>query len=143
MLPACVKGLRLARCYAEADPRLQAGGPHVYHGMKPPIDPLESLLERLKTAAPPQPGSVSRDVWRRIADAEAVASPVALFERIEMAFRRPAFAALFVVGCVLGGLFFAELRVSRLHENQSAQLEQNYLRLVDPLLARPPTALQR
>jgi hypothetical protein len=103
--------------------------------MQTPHDPLDSLLERWRGAAPPLAGPVGPEVWRRVADAEASAARAGWRERIELAFARPSFAAAFVTACVLMGLFLAEARISRLQAERNAQLARHYLELVDPLLA--------
>ncbi len=98
-------------------------------------DPLDSALEALRLGTPPQPESVQHEVWRRIAHGEQAAQTETLhwWTRVEATFARPAFAAAFVAACVLLGLFLAEVRVARLQSERTAALEQNYLRLVDPL----------
>lgn len=98
-------------------------------------DPLDSALEALRQGTPSQPESVQHEVWRRIAHGEQAAQAETLhwWTRVETAFARPAFAAAFVAACVLLGLFLAEVRVARLQAERTAALEQNYLRLVDPL----------
>jgi len=53
---------------------------------------------------------------------------------VHAAFARPSFAAAFIAACVLLGLFLAEVRSSRLQSKYGAQLAQNYLHLIDPLL---------
>jgi hypothetical protein len=102
--------------------------------MNTPHDPLESALEALRTSAPAQPESVQREVWRRIAHGEhaAPAEPLPWWHRLEAAFSRPAFAAAFVAACLLLGLFLAEMRLTRLHAQRTAALEQSYLSLIDP-----------
>ncbi|MGH8019166.1 MAG: hypothetical protein ACREIA_12900 [Opitutaceae bacterium] len=109
--------------------------------MTPTDDPLQPLVERLRSATPPQPQSVTREVWRRIAQNERTGSRARLLERIEMAFAQPAFGVAFVVACMLGGLFIAEVRASRRFAEQSAQIERHYLQLVDPLLDPQPAPL--
>jgi hypothetical protein len=103
--------------------------------MQTPNDPLDPLLERWRMAAPEQERSVRQDVWRRIADAESAPPESSWLERLEAAFARPAFAAAFVCACLLGGLFLAEYRLSRMHEQHSALLQENYLRLVMPVMS--------
>lgn len=104
--------------------------------MNTPPDPLDAALEALRVSTPPQPESVQREVWRRIAHGEQSAVPETMpwWHRLEAAFARPAFAAAFVAACLLLGLFLAEMRVTRLQAERTAALEQSYLRLVDPLL---------
>lgn len=110
--------------------------------MKTPGDPLEVMLEQIRATTPPLPGSVSREVWRRISEIEARTARPGVWTRIELAFSRPAFATAFLVACVLCGLFIAELRVSRLRAEQKNMVEQNYLQLIDPLLESPPAIQQ-
>ncbi len=110
--------------------------------MMPPDDPLQPFVEQLRRATPPQPASVTREVWLRVARAERGAGTrwSRLLDRIEAAFAQPAFAAAFVVACGLCGLFLAEVRASRSRAEQSAQIERHYLQLVDPLLNSPLVA---
>ena len=58
--------------------------------------------------------------------------------RLESVFAQPSFAVAFVTACLLFGLFLAEVRLSRLQADRSAQLAGSYLRLVAPLLENPP-----
>jgi hypothetical protein len=106
--------------------------------MSPQQDPLDPLLERWGRLAPEQPESVGREVWRRIADADAETSApraTTWWWSIEAAFRRPAFAAAFIVACTVFGLFLAEFRLSRLHADRSARLQDSYLQLINPASA--------
>lgn len=102
--------------------------------MNIPHDPLESALDALRTSTPAQPESVQHEVWRRIAHGEHAAPPESLpwWHQLEAAFSRPAFAAAFVAACLLLGLFLAEIRLTRLHAERTAALEQSYLSLIDP-----------
>lgn len=94
-----------------------------------PPDPLDPLLDRW--GQPPAFSPLAPDLHRRLKP------PAPLGETI---FLRPAFAAVFIAACVLLGLFLAEVRVSRLHQDRDAQLLDSYRRLIDPLLtAVPPT----
>lgn len=102
--------------------------------MQPPNDPLDNLLERLRRATPTQPGRIGPEVWRRIADGEASAPGAPWFVRLELVFSRPSFAATFVAACMLLGLFLAEIRLSHAQAERTARIEQNYVRLIDPLL---------
>lgn len=99
-------------------------------------DPLEALLDNLRAATPPQPHSVRRDVWRRIADGEArtTGHTATLLERIEQVFSRPAFAVAFVALCILGGLFAAELRLNEERAARAALIEREYVRMIAPVL---------
>ena len=102
--------------------------------MPNPDDPLDPLLEHWRDAAPPLAESVAPEVWRRIAAADERARP-GWWARVAEVFARPSFAVAFVAACVLLGLFLAEVRVSRLQNERSAQLARSYLQLIDPLLA--------
>ena len=108
--------------------------------MSPSDDPLQPVMERLRDATPAQPESIAPVVWRRIAQAERVTTPWRWWERVESVFAQPAFAAAFVVGCCLAGLFLAEVRASWERAQQNEQIERHYLRLVDPLLRAQPSA---
>lgn len=108
--------------------------------MTPPQnrDPLDPLLEGWAERAPRLPSSMEPEVWRRINRAERSAASTTWLQRLNAAFARPSFAFAFVIGCLLLGLFFGELRASRLQAAYGARLARNYLTLVDPLLAEPP-----
>ncbi|MFA5265511.1 MAG: hypothetical protein WC378_16960 [Opitutaceae bacterium] len=99
-----------------------------------PHDALESLLNRWNKT-PEAPPHLSTEVWRRIAVAESAEENASLWSRIEAVFARPSFAFAFISACMLCGLFFAEVRLSKLHAERSAQLAKSYLRLIDPLLS--------
>ncbi len=106
--------------------------------MNPPPDPLDPLLDRWTETPDPSP-RLSANIWQRIAVSErAGASPAGWRAALENWFSRPAFAVGFVAGCMLLGLFMAELRVSHLQRERSAQLARSYLLLIDPLLNAPP-----
>lgn len=100
--------------------------------MPPPTDPLETLFERWEETTPHVGESLNREVWRRIANAETRPTPAGWFSMLESAFARPAFAAAFVASCMLLGLFLAEIRLSKLHEQRSALIEASYLKLLTP-----------
>lgn len=103
--------------------------------MTPVPDPLDTLLDRWNAVRPPQPSdALPREVWRRIADAEASAIEPGLIARVEAVFRRPSFAFAFVAACTLFGLFLAEIRVSHQQAQRNVQLAQAYVQLIDPLL---------
>lgn len=104
--------------------------------MNPPPDPLDPLLNRWSDTPEP-PSHLAATVWQRIATDEA-APDGNWWQAIEAWFSRPAYAAGFVVACALVGLFFAEVRVSHLQRERSAQLARSYLLLIDPLLSAPP-----
>lgn len=106
--------------------------------MKSPPDPLDRLLDEIH---PPPSDSLVPEIWLRLAHRDRARDqpldPRNWREAIDAIFRQPAFAVAFVVACTLLGLFLAELRVSRVHAQRDVQLAQSYLRLIDPLLARP------
>lgn len=106
---------------------------------------LAQLLERWGQSTPSAPSSIEPEVWRRIELAERSRPAPGWMERVHAAFARPSFAAAFVAACVLLGLFLAEVRSSRLQARYGAQLAQNYLHLIDPLLgdeAKPLPAIK-
>ena len=100
--------------------------------MSSPTDPLDSLFERWGESTPRVSDSVDREVWRRIANTESVPAKVSWFSMFESAFARPAFGAAFVAACMLLGLFLAEVRLSKLHEQRSTVIEASYLQLLAP-----------
>jgi hypothetical protein len=101
--------------------------------MPPPSDPLDSLLNRWQETPEPPP-HLTTEVWRRIAVVDSRAERPGFLARADAMFSRPSFAITFVAACMLLGLFLAEVRLSRLHAERSAQLAQSYLRLIDPLI---------
>jgi hypothetical protein len=105
--------------------------------MTTPPDPLDPLLNRWSDTPDPSPRLAS-EVWRRISVQETTSpeSP-GLWAVIETWFARPPFAVLFITSCALLGLFLAELRVSHLQRERSAQLARSYMQLIDPLLNTP------
>ncbi len=102
-----------------------------------PPESLDHLLSRWSQETPPAPDSVAPEVWRRIGRSRrtAPARQLSWLERLHAAFARPSFAAAFVAMCVLLGLFLAEARSSRQQAEYGARIAQDYLKLVDPLLA--------
>ena len=105
--------------------------------MPPPPDPLDPLLSSWSEIPDASPRLTS-EVWRKIAVAESEQNESAgWWQQIETWFSRPSFAVMFVALCALSGLFFAELRVSSLQRERSAQLARSYLLLIDPLLKAP------
>lgn len=102
--------------------------------MKPPLDPLDNLLNRWGEATPPAPEHLETEVWRRIAVADEPDRHPGILALIESMFERPSFTAAFVAACMLLGLFLAQARVSNLQSQQNMQVVHNYLRLIDPLL---------
>jgi hypothetical protein len=98
-------------------------------------DPLDPLLDRWNVP-PTAPLRLSSEVWRRIdAGERRPAAEGSLLERLEAVFRRPSFAAMLVIACMLAGLFLAEFRLTRLHAERGAQYARSYLHLIDPLLS--------
>ena len=96
-----------------------------------PTDPLDPLLDRLGRQTPPLPGSLAPEVWRRVALTKEPMRET-LLAQIHAIFARPSFAAAFVVGCVLLGMFLAEVRNSRVQADYERELVRSYLRLIDP-----------
>ncbi len=111
--------------------------------MSPP-DPLDSLLDRWGEA--PETTALTPEVWRRLAHATPAArrSPARGWRALDIVFGRVSFAVTFVVACALLGLFLAEMRVSRIHQDRDRQLAETYQKLIDPLLVvssnRTPSA---
>lgn len=99
-------------------------------------DPLDPILDRWRSHVPPAPtaDALSREVWRRIADAEASAAETTFLSRVEATFSQPSFAFAFVAACTLFGLFLAEVKVSRQQTLRNVQIAQAYIQLIDPLL---------
>ena len=103
-----------------------------------PRDPLDTLFERSRNAAPEPSENLESMVWRRIAaDENPPGVRRGWFAAIEVIFARPSFTAAFVVGCVLLGLLLAETRVSHMQAKRSVQFVQSYLRQIDPQLDDP------
>jgi hypothetical protein len=103
-------------------------------------DPLHRLFTAWKHEAPPSVPSVAAEVRRRIRDVDEKSNPRPRLARIEAAFSRPSFATAFVAACVLLGLFLAEVRITHRENEQTARIEQSYLRLIDPLIVDPAPA---
>ena len=95
-------------------------------------DPLEPLLQQWKVET--QEHSLTGEVWREIERREAASSRTSLFERLETVFARPSFSIVFVICCVLFGLFLAEIRVAQIQSDRSTALARSYLQLINPLL---------
>jgi hypothetical protein len=105
--------------------------------MNTPPDPLDPLLNRWSETPDPSP-RLAAEVWQRISVAQAAPrEPLGFWAVVETWFARPPFAVLFITSCALLGLFLAELRVSHLQRERSAQLARSYLQLIDPLLNAP------
>lgn len=105
--------------------------------MTPPPDPLDQLLDRWSDTPEPSP-KLTASVWQHIALDDRPAGPAGWWATVESWLARPAFAFGFVTACALLGLFLAEIRVSHLQRERSAELARSYLRLIDPLLNAPP-----
>ncbi|HWA25514.1 MAG TPA: hypothetical protein VG734_07630 [Lacunisphaera sp.] len=104
----------------------------------PPTDPLDPLLDRWSEVPEPPP-RLAANVWQRIATGEKSRDPATgWWLSLQDWFARPVFATGFVVACAFLGLFLAELRVSHVQRERSAQLARSYLLLIDPLLNTPP-----
>lgn len=104
--------------------------------MKPPPDPLDKLLDRWSETPDPSP-RLAAAVWQKIAVSDQPATPMGWWAVVEGWLARPAFAIGFVTACALLGLFLAEIRVSHLQRERSAELARSYLLLIDPLLNAP------
>lgn len=104
--------------------------------MNTPPDPLDPLLDRW-AQVPEPPVRLAANVWQKIATQQNT-MPQGWRNLLEGWFGRPAFAVGFVVACAVVGLFVAEMRVSHLQRERSAQLARSYLLLIDPLLNTPP-----
>lgn len=102
--------------------------------MHKPQDPLDPLLDRW-SKTPPPPQNLNAEVWRRIAVLEEAEESLGFWQRLEAVFARPSFAFAFVAACTLAGLFFAEVRLSKLHEDRNALYAKTYLQLIDPLVS--------
>ncbi|HZZ59048.1 MAG TPA: hypothetical protein VFE31_14545 [Opitutaceae bacterium] len=102
--------------------------------MGPDPDPLSELLRRCD-APPPVPPHLEGAVRRRLA--ARASGPPGILQRIDAAFARPSFAAAFVAGCVLLGLFTAEARIAHAQAVRTARIERSYLELIDPLIHSP------
>jgi hypothetical protein len=95
-------------------------------------DPLNTLLDQWKTD--PAGRSLASDVWRELEHRDALSRPTRLLDRLETIFARPSFSIVFVISCVLLGLFLAEVRVAKLQSARSTALAQSYIELINPLL---------
>jgi hypothetical protein len=104
--------------------------------MNPTPDPLDSLLDRWSETPKPSP-RLTANVWQHIAQHESERSSANAWVTLQIWLGRPAFALGFVAACALLGLFLAEVRVSRLQRERSAELARSYLLLIDPLLSSP------
>lgn len=104
--------------------------------MNIPPDPLDPLLDRWSHT--PEPSTrLAANVWQKIATQQD-AAPEGWRNLLESWFGRPVFAMSFVAACAVAGLLVAEMRVSHLQRERSAQLARSYLLLIDPLLNTPP-----
>ncbi len=100
--------------------------------MKPEHDPLNQLLDRWKVDTPET--QLSSKVWREIERRGLEARTTGLLGSLENLFARPSFSIGLVLGCVLLGLFLAEIRVAKIQSDRSTVLAQSYLQLINPLL---------
>lgn len=100
-------------------------------------DSLERLFTAWKDEVTPSVPSVATDVRRRLRVLDEKRRPRFRLTQIEAAFSRPSFATAFITACVLLGLFLAEVRITYRENDRAARIEQNYLRLIDPLLVDP------
>ncbi|HEY1793288.1 MAG TPA: hypothetical protein VGG34_10240 [Opitutaceae bacterium] len=100
--------------------------------MKPPSDPLDSLLDRWEDPAD-KSRSLAPEVWRRL-DRFPARGPLGLLTRLLETLGRPPVAAMFVACCAILGLYLAEVRINRQQREESSQLARSYLQLIDPLL---------
>lgn len=107
--------------------------------MQKPTDPIDPLLDRWNKT-PPTPSGLNAEVWRRIAVLENSEESLGFWERLEAVFARPSFAFIFIAACTLAGLFFAEVRLSKLHADRNALYAKTYLQLIDPLVSNAPQA---
>jgi len=105
--------------------------------MNTPPDPLDPLLDRWSQVPEPPP-RLAANVWQKIATGKS-AEPAGWREVLESWFGRPAVTLSFVAACAVIGLFVAEMRVSHLQRERSAQLARSYLLLIDPLLTTTPS----
>lgn len=99
-------------------------------------DPLDPLLDRWSETPDPSP-RLTANVWQQIALDEDKVTSTSVWTTLEIWLSRPAFAIGFVTACALLGLFLAEIRVSQLQRERSAELARSYLLLIDPLLNDP------
>ena len=104
--------------------------------MNPLPDPLDPLLDRWSETPEPSP-RLTANVWQQIALNAGKNKTVDIWATLEAWLGRPAFAIGFVTACALLGLFLAEIRVSHMQRERSAQLARSYLLLIDPLLNAP------
>ena len=95
-------------------------------------DPLDQLLNEWQTDTT-EPQLTGR-VWREIERRDLPGHTTGFLGRLEAVFARPSFAVVFVLSCILLGLFLAEFRVTRIQAARGTELAQSYLQLVNPLL---------
>lgn len=100
--------------------------------MKSEHDPLDQLLDewRVDTTHTRLTGRVWNEIERR----NRHRRENSFLHRLESVFARPSFSIVFVLSCILLGLFLAEIRVARIQSARSTTLAQSYLQLVNPLL---------
>lgn len=100
--------------------------------MPPEQDPLNTLLDQWKVE--PKERSLASEVWRELEHRDALSRRISLLDRLEAIFARPSFSIVFVICCVLLGLFLAEIRVAKIQSARSTALAQSYIELINPLL---------
>lgn len=112
--------------------------------MSPSEDPLDSLLARWNPA-PPDTSGLREEIRREIRRRDGTKTSDGIFRRLETRFTRPAFAFLFSATCILGVLLFEARRAANREREVNAQLANQYLRLIDPLLEAPgsPASIDR
>ncbi len=107
---------------------------HSQRNMNADQDPLNQLLNGWSDAPLEHPRLRQR-VWSRIVNEEEPAPALpSFFQLAHSLLSRPAYAAAFVVGCVLFGLLLAEVRVANQHARRGEQLAESYKQVIDPLL---------
>ena len=100
--------------------------------MKSERDPLDQLLDEWRVETTET--RLSSRVWNEIERRNPHGRETSFLRRLEAVFARPSFSIVFVLSCILLGLFLAEVRVARIQSARSTILAQSYLQLVNPLL---------
>lgn len=100
--------------------------------MPPDQDPLNKLLDQWQVH--PKERSLASEVWREIEHRDALPGQTGFLGRLETIFARPSFSIVFVISCVLLGLFLAEVRVANIQSARSTALAQSYIELINPLM---------
>ena len=102
--------------------------------MKSDRDPLDQLLDSW-VEAPVKHPRLEHRVWSRIVSDEVETQGLpSFFALVHSILSRPAYAATFVVGCVLLGLLLAEVRVANQQAERGERLAESYKQVIDPLL---------